>query len=359
LAAEEDDADLEALVPALDEWASTGGDVGSRAAALLSKIQTKRAGRAQEALARALDRAASLEAAGRFGDALAAIEEFPAELFAGTPAVERSKLEADALKGRAGKAYADTASKAELVAAKGDFAAAQALYRSVRDTMGMPMWTERAEQAMVDLGRREEHLAAAERTKRAAEEARLVHEEFEREMREVTRGCRAYSYAAAEKRLTELAVKQLTEEDRARLRAYTDLVNREAAQFRLVGGRVRSGTRQGFLNFVNSPRQLIIRDVTEDGLELSGLSSKDGTLRSMLSWSRLPDSQAFKVMLDVGSELMVLKERLALAVFAHHRGLVAERENELRVAEQLALSRDDKALVERIQEALHTVRVER
>jgi hypothetical protein len=178
-------------------------------------------------------------------------------------------------------------------------------------------------------------------------------------MRSIARSCRTFTYTDAERQLRELASRPLSAGDGATLAGYADLVSREAAHFRQVAARIRLGTRQGFLNFVDSPRSLVIRDITEEGLELGGMSSEDESLRSRFAWSRLPEYQTFKLMLDVGSELTSIDERIALAVFCRHRGLVSECENELRVAGDLARSKQLRDLVARVRAAIAVVPVDR
>jgi hypothetical protein len=351
-------ADLETLGARLEALARKPGEIGIRATVLLSRITKKREDRAQQYLARFLDRASAAEAEGRFGEALAAIEEFPAETYAGTAAAVRAKLEADALKGRAARGYAEAAYRAELFAAKGDFGAARATYRAVRKTMGIAIWVDRADQALRDLGRREEEAAAAERTRRAAAAARALRDEFERGIASIARSCRSFKYSEAEKTLGDLMAKPLNAADRKRLSDYGEVVRREAAHFRLVALRIRTGEREALLGWENSPHYVRIIEVTEDGLEMRGLGTS-GSLQTRRRWARIGMRQTFKLMRDICSNVRDLNERLALAVFAHHHGLPTERENELRVAGDLARTSQERELVERIRRILKTIDVER
>jgi len=355
----ENPSDIDALRPRLEALARREGELGVRASVLLARANARREDLADSALARLVDRAASCEAAGKFGEALAVLAEFPAERYSDTKAAQRARLECEAIRGRAARAFAEVEYRVTELLAKGEYAAARAACESAQATIGIPTWVERARELLREIGRREEEAAAAEAARRAAEVAKALHEEFERTLKECARSCSLFRYSEAERKLAELLAKPLAEKDAALGAAYAELVRREAAQFRLTAERIRSGERQGLLGFRDSPRRLVIRDVTEEGLELSGLS-EGHALTTRLGWGSIPEYQAFKLMLEVGigtetPSMTSFDERFALAVFAHHRGLEAERENELRIAEVLARSAELKAKVARAREVFGAV----
>ena len=60
-------------------------------------------------------------------------------------------------------------------------------------------------------------------------------------------------------------------------------------------------------------------------------------------------------MMLLAGERTSLAERLAAAVFAHHRGMADERDEELRIASKLARTPPQKAIVRRVREILDRV----
>ena len=364
----ENPADAEAFRSSLDGFSRREGDTGARAGRLLSRLNEHRRKRADHEIARLLDRAGALEAAGRYGEALAAVGRFPHDRYPLADASERARREAGAIRGRAARAFAETERRAGECLARNDFDGARAEYEALRATIGMAGWLERAAEAVARIGRLEEEAAAAAGRRRAAAEDKAYREDVARAFAGIARSCRAFRYTDAVRKLEAVAAKLGTaldaapsreravriEEDRGRLALYGELVRREAAQFRLVAERIRTGKREGDLGWRNSGSKFAIRDVTEDGIRLS---RDTGTME--FSWSRVPDDEAYNLMLIVGSDVTKIDERLALAVFAHHRGLDVQRENELRVAEGLARSAGAKARseVRRVREALSEIEV--
>jgi hypothetical protein len=188
------------------------------------------------------------------------------------------------------------------------------------------------------------------------EEAEALRHRVDEALAKSPELCRKFFYAEAEHVLEKLLARPLAPEGRARVEVRADLVRREAKQFRLVGERVGTGVREGVLVLKSSAQSFEIAEVTEEGLELY---APDTGARLGLSWEHVPDNQAYNLMLQVGSELTKIHERLALAVFAHHRGLETQRENELRVPEGLARSAGERARAEvkRVREALSEIEV--
>jgi len=350
----ENPGDVAAFRERLDALTSVPGEVGARATLLVARTKETHHRRAGEALRRIADRAAALEAGGRFGEAVAALERFPFDRFLETPAAERARLEADAVRGRAAAAFAEVDRGTEPLLAMGRFAAARAEYEYLRDTVGLPVLVERAELALARIGRVEEDTAEAEASRREAEARAELASEVEAALAEFPGLCREFRYSKAERTLDGLLAKPLSGADKKRLTEYGEFVRREAALFRLVGERIRSGERQGVVGPPGSAQRLRIEDVTEQGLELASRKGA-GTLTTRLSWRRLEPYAEYKFMLEVGigrKHQTSFDERIALAVFAYHRGLATEVDNELTVAEQLAQSRWSRELLARAREIL-------
>jgi serine/threonine-protein kinase len=347
----ENPADAEVFRERLEAIMSERGEVGVRATLLLARMRESGERRAEEAVRRLLDRAAALEAGGRFGQAVAVLEEFPFDRFAGTPAARRARLEADGVRVRAATAFAEVERGTEPLLARGGFAAARSEYEYLRDTIGLPEWVQRAEETIARIGRMEEEAAEAAVERREAEAKTEVAGEVERALAELPQLCRSFRYSKAERTLDGLLAKPLADRDRKRLVAYGRFVRREAEQFRLVGRRIRSGERQGLVGPPGTANRLVIRDVTEEGLELKGVEG-DGSLTTRLGWHRITEYKAYKFMVDVGTNLASFDEHLALAIFAHHRELATEAANELGVAGTLAVSRGAKEAVEQVRALL-------
>jgi len=122
---------------------------------------------------------------------------------------------------------------------------------------------------------------------------------------------------------------------------YIEMVRREAAHFRLVDRRLRTGERSGFINFAWSPRARLILGVSEEGIHLKD-DPDDSDAGPLFPWSGLPDYQECKLMFEVGTTLTTLSEQLAIAIFAQHRGLTHERDARLKTAMALSLSSNSK-----------------
>lgn len=323
-----------ALGGRIREISRLGGEAGLRAALLLGRIRSVRESRADEGLRALLDRAAALEADGRYGEAAEVLAGFPKDEYRGTRAASRAGLENEALRGRAAAWFAGLESRAGEFLARGDFEAARRTYESVRRRIGLPEWVRKAEDALSEIGLLEEKRAEAAATRRAAELARRLKRRADGAMVRSAEACRSFKYGTAEGPLLEiLAEKALLSEDRERVSSYLQAVRMEIRHFRTVQGRIARGKKQGMINFPGSPRRFPIKSITEKGIEFAGGA---GGFQAELSWSLLGPYQILMLMREVGAELTRIEERMALAVFAHHRGLSTERENELRVAMGLA-----------------------
>jgi hypothetical protein len=167
----------------------------------------------------------------------------------------------------------------------------------------------------------------------------------------VARAAREFRYADAERVIAECLEAPPTGDvprvERARFAAYSAAVRLEADHFRRVAERIRSGEKQAVLGLATSPAMYAIQSIDEKGLTVT---AGEGELE--FAWGRVPDKAAYALMMRVGGDLTSVGERLAAAVFAHHRGLDQERDEELRMAAKLARTPHGKDLVRWVREIL-------
>jgi len=362
---EENPADAEAYRGRVEGLAARAGDIGVRATALLAGLNRYCERRAEEELARILDRAAALEAGGRYGSVLVLLKGFPHDRYPGTAASSRARVEAEATRRRASEAFARTERRARDLLVAGDFAGARAEYESVKNTIGIEDLVERAEEALRRVGELEEEAAEAEAERRAKANVESLRQQARRAIADLARLCRRFRYTEAEKRLAAgLANIKLAREDlsgdaaeriareQEDLDDYGQLVRWEIAQFRRVAARIRSGEKEASLGFVGGPAKYPVRAISERGLTVT---EDEGEGRLEFTWDRLPDNAAYVLMMERCGNGMSIRERLAVAVFAHHRGMDDARDNELRVAGQLARTPDRKAIVRQVRELLDRI----
>jgi hypothetical protein len=352
--------DAEAYRTRLEEFAGRPGDLGVRATTLLAGLDRHRERRAEKELAALLDRAAALEAAGRYGAVLALLKGFPHDRFGGTAASTRARVETEAVLRRAGEAFdrAERRVRDHLIA--GDYVGARAEYESVKVACGLPDIVERAEEGLRRVGRLEEEEAAAAAKRRARVQVDAVRKGIRSAIADLARLCRTFRYTEAQKRVAE----ELRKVDRARdglprgeaerlapdrelLDDYGTLIRWEAEHFRRVAERIRTGEKVGLVGFLGSETSFAIRAISERGLTVT---EGEGELEFL--WNHVPDKSAFALMEPEGDYELSLVERLAVAVFAHHRGLTEERDHELHMAVQLARTPALKTKVREVAEIL-------
>jgi len=296
---------------------------------------------------------------------LALLKGFPHDRYPGTAASARARVEAEATRRRASEAFARTERRARDLLVAGDFAGARAEYESVKNTIGIEDLVERAEEALRRVGELEEEAAEAEAERRARAGAEILKRDIRRAIADLGRLCRRFRYTEAEKRLAaELASIELAREDLSDAAAeriareqedlddYAQLVRWEIAQFRRVAARIRSGEREASLGFVGGPAKYPVRAISERGLTVT---EDEGEGKLEFTWDRLPDKAAYVLMMERCGDGMSIRERLAVAVFAHHRGMEEERDHEFQVAGQLARTPARKAVVRQVRELLDRI----
>jgi hypothetical protein len=387
-------ADAEAYRARVEGLAGRAGDVGVRATALLAGLDRCRERRAGKELAHILDRAAALESAGRYGRVLALLKGFPHDLYPGTAASTRARLEAEAVRRRAGEAFAKLERRVRDLLIAGDFAGARAEYESVKGSVGLDDIIERADEGLRRVGRLEEEAAQAAAERRAKAEVESLHKGTRRAFADLARLCRAFRYTEAEKLLaaelakTGLALKDFSgpaaekiAKERGLLENYGELVRWEAAQFRRIAERIRTGKKKAVLGFTGSSGVYTIRAIGERGLTVTegevaeegppgpgetdgavvtdhaeeGSAEEDEEGEIEFTWNGVPDKAAYALMV-IASERRSVPERLAAAVFAHHRGMTDERDQELRIAAKLAPPAE-KAIVRQVREILDRIEI--
>jgi hypothetical protein len=67
--------------------------------------------------------------------------------------------------------------------------------------------------------------------------------------------------------------------------------------------------------------------------------------------------EPYNLIMPPKGEWISLAERLAIAVFAHHRGMTEERDTHLRIAATLARTPNNKAVVRQTREILDRIEV--
>jgi hypothetical protein len=167
----------------------------------------------------------------------------------------------------------------------------------------------------------------------------------------VARAAREFRYAEAErviaKALDAPPADDVSRLVRARFAACAAVVRLEADHFRRVAARIRSGDRRASLGFRGSTTTYTIRTISEGGLTVT-----EGEGELEFAWDRVPARSAYALMMSCGGDRTSVGERLAVAVFAHHRGLTNERDHELDVAAKLARSPEQKTVVRHVCEVL-------
>ena len=181
-----------------------------------------------------------------------------------------------------------------------------------------------------------EEAHAEEKLKRKEEErlARLR----ERLPRVVTRAANlagAFRYADATAALRGFLKENPPPGDAGLLKAYAGLIEREKKFFREVGRRYETGSQSAMIFFPSNGEKLHVRGVGQDGvLGVSDELSRMGLKELRLPLMHIVPEQIFKLFVMAADKTRA-EERLSLAVFAFHRGLAIERENELTVAPAL------------------------
>ena len=332
----EDPAEAEPILKALDELATNpkASPYDIKADILRRRIRRREGEDGKSTFTRIAARAREREADLRYAEAVAAWEEFP-ESLRGTTWHEKKVTELDRLRAAIPAKYAEIDSRAQAYLARGELDAAKAEYARVAQRFGIDRWVKKAKTQIerVDL---QKERAAAERVA-AAEVARVGA------LRAGGRAAIAAAYGYANGFTYGRAIGSLDEalgklknelpQLRSRIERYREALKSEKWLFETVNERYESGEAQAGATMYSTGQSFAIRKLRPDGIVLVR-DSGAGAMETRMGWDKLAPEEMYKVF-SFGALEMSARERMALAVFCFHRGLLTEETNELTVASKL------------------------
>ncbi len=302
-ALEADAGSAELLIPRLERLSRRKDDIGVRAVLLLRKA--KRTAEREEAPGPEVVRKP---------------EPAPAE------AAHRHEELAN-LKGRLNAAAA-----VALELAKLDPARARTVFEEAVVGLELGEHEEEAEQVRAALALAEEARAEEERRKKEEERRERLREKLPRVVARAASLTGIFRYVDALAALRGFLGENPPAEEAACLRGYADPIEREEELFKEIGRRYATGSHQLWMLFPKNGEILRVAGFDREGVTLvSDEWSRQGLSELRMPWMHIEREQAFKLFSEA-ADMTEAKERLALAVFAFHRGLSVEFENEMTAA---------------------------
>ncbi|MBN1809259.1 MAG: hypothetical protein JW909_09345 [Planctomycetes bacterium] len=310
---------------------------GVKAELILARAAREHERQAAEILTELKSRVRQALADYRVKDALAAVDDAataaPASLAAALED-ERSAILAEMP-----LMYARIRTRAEILAATNDFAAAYAEYEKI--TRGFPQgeWLAKAQAAVDGLKEIEERRAAAAADRERRERSEAERSTYEAILRTAFQSASSFHYEQA---LTSLEQGFAALRDRSLkqgLSVYIEAVRAEAEFFETVSGRLSRGEAAAILHFRSDATYLTVVGIGSSGVALRSESLE----RVIYPWRRLDDYQKLQLF-DMCARKNSGQEMLALAAVAFHRGLPFEGENYLTAAGNLTPGLKSRAL---------------